>query len=177
MAGMLDPAVDTPVPNAARVYNYWLGGKDHFVADRKAAGRIAQAVPQLPWLARENRRFLSRAVRFCASGGITQFLDIGSGLPVTENVHQVAGQVTADPHVVYADKDPVAVGHARALLSAPHTAAIRADLVHPDDILGDPEVRRLIDFSERPHCPILLYELQRRALPIADVQHLPILDR
>jgi S-adenosyl methyltransferase len=150
MEGMLDPApvADRPVPSPARVYNYWLGGSDHFAADRAAAGRIARAVPQLPWLARENSRFLSRAVRFCASAGITQFLDIGSGLPATENVHQAAGQVTANPHVVYADKDPVAVGQARALLSAPHAAVICADLAYPDDLLGDPEIRRLIDFRE-----------------------------
>lgn len=149
VAGILDPAAaDVPVPSPARVYNYWLGGTDHFAADRKAAGRMAQAIPQLPWLARESRRFLSRAVRFCASAGITQFLDIGSGLPPTENVHQAAGQVAADPHVVYADKDPAAVGHARALLQGPHTAAICADLARPDDLLGDPQVRSLIDFSE-----------------------------
>ncbi len=150
MEGMLDPApvADMSAPSPARVYNYWLGGRDHFAADRTAAGRIAGAVSQLPWLARENSRFLSRAVRFCASAGITQFLDIGSGLPATENVHQAAGQVTADPHVVYADKDPVAVGQARARLSAPHTAVICADLAYPDDLLGDPEVRRVIDFRE-----------------------------
>jgi hypothetical protein len=111
MAGMADPAaVDPSAPNAARVYNYWLGGEDHFAADRAAAGRMEQVVPQLPWLARENRKFLTRAVRFCASAGITQFLDIGSGCPAAENVHQMAGQVTADPHVVYADKDPAVGG-------------------------------------------------------------------
>jgi len=149
MAGMADPAaVDPSAPNAARVYNYWLGGEDHFAADRAAAGRMEQVVPQLPWLARENRKFLTRAVRFCASAGITQFLDIGSGCPAAENVHQMAGQVTADPHVVYADKDPAVVGQARTRPADPHTAVICADLAQPDEILGDPEVRRLIDFSQ-----------------------------
>jgi hypothetical protein len=154
VAGILDPGATTaaPAPSAARVYNYWLGGTDHLAADREAAGRLTRAVPQLPWLARENRRFLSRAVRFCASAGITQFLDIGSGLPAgdpaTDSVHQAAGQVIADPRVVYADKDPAAVGQARTRLSAPGTAAICADLTRPDDLLGDAELGRLIDFAE-----------------------------
>jgi hypothetical protein len=130
------------------VYDYWLGGRDNFAADRNAAERSAGAVPQLPWLARENRRFLARAVRLCADAGITQFLDVGSGLPAMENVHQAAGHVTANPHVVYVDKDPVVASHTRALLSSPYTAAICADLTHPDDIFGHQEVRRLIDFSE-----------------------------
>jgi S-adenosyl methyltransferase len=149
VAGILDPAVaDAPAPSPAGVYNYWLGGSDHRAADRATAGRLAQAVPQLPWLARENRRFLSRAVKLCAGAGITQFLDIGSGLPATQNVHQAAGQVTVNPHVVYADKDPAAVTRARALLPGPGTAAICADLTRPDDLLSDPELRHLIDFSK-----------------------------
>jgi len=142
-------ALETSAPHPARVYDYWLGGKDNLAADRNTAERLTGAVAQLPWLARENRRFLGRAVRLCAGAGITQFVDIGSGLPATENVHQAAGQVTADPHVVYVDKDPVMVASlARALPSTPHTAAICADLTYPDDILGHQEVRRLIDFSE-----------------------------
>lgn len=147
---MADPAaaVDTSVPHPARMYDYWLGGTNNSAADRNAAERSACAVPQLPWLARENRRFLGRAVRFCADARITHFLDIGSGLPATENVHQAAGQVTANPHVVYVDKDPVVASHAGALLRTPHTAAICADLSRPDDILGHQEVRRLIDFSQ-----------------------------
>ncbi len=138
---------DTSVPNVARIYDYWLGGKDNFAADREAAERSAKAVPQLPWLSRENRRFLGRAVRFCADAGITQFLDIGSGLPTMDNVHEVAGQGAADPHVVYVDNDPVVISHAQALLSSPRTSAIRADLARPREILEDAEVRRLIDFG------------------------------
>src|SRR6202030_4016818 len=116
MAGTSNPAAsfDTSVPNAARMYDYWLGGKDNFAADREAAERSALAVPQLPWLFRENRRFLGRAVRFCANAGINQFLDVGSGLPTMENVHEVAEQVTTDARVVYVDNDPVVVSHARA---------------------------------------------------------------
>jgi hypothetical protein len=139
---------NTSVPNAARIYDYWLGGKDNFAADREAAWGLARAVPQLPWLSRENRRFLGRAVRFCASAGITQVLDIGSGLPTAENVHEVAEQVAANPRVVYVDNDPVAVGHGRALLSTPRTAAVHGDLTRPDEILQDRDVRRLIDFGQ-----------------------------
>jgi S-adenosyl methyltransferase len=141
-------SIDTSVPNVARIYDYWLGGKDNFAADREAAGLSAKAVPQLPWLSRENRKFLGRAVRFCARAGITQFLDIGSGLPTMENVHEVAGQAAEDPHVVYVDSDPVVISHARALLSTPRTAAARGDLTRPEEILRTPEVRRLIDFGQ-----------------------------
>ena len=137
---------DTSVPNIARMYDYWLGGKDNFAADREAADRMANAIPQLPWLARQNRGFLQRAVGFCAGEGVAQFLDIGSGLPTNRNVHEIAQHVNADSRVVYADNDPVVVAHARALLSGTQTAAVRGDLCRPDDILGAPEVRRLIDF-------------------------------
>jgi hypothetical protein len=140
-------SIDTSVPNVARIYDYWLGGKDNFAADRDAADRSAKAVPQLPWLSLENRKFLGRAVRFCARAGITQFLDIGSGLPTMENVHEVAEQVATEPHVVYVDNDPVVLSHARALLSTPRTAAARGDLTRPAEILAAPEVRRLIDFG------------------------------
>jgi hypothetical protein len=149
---------DTSVPNVARIYDYWLGGKDNFAADREAADRSARAVPQLPWLSRENRKFLGRAVRFCASEGITQFLDIGSGLPTMDNVHDVAGLVLTGPHVVYADNDPVVASHARALLSTPHTAAILGDLTRPQEILDSAEVRRLIDFR-RPVAVLIVATL------------------
>jgi hypothetical protein len=156
MAGTSNPAsFDTSVPNDARMYDYWLGGKDNFAADREVAERLARAVPQLPWLSRENRKFLGRAVRFCANAGITQFLDIGSGLPTMENVHQVAEQVRPDADVVYVDNDAVVVRHAQALLAAPRTAAIQGDLIRPGEILAAPEVRRLIDFS-RPVAVLLV---------------------
>jgi hypothetical protein len=142
---------DTSMPNAARMYDYWLGGKDNFAADREAAEQSAQAVPQLPFLARENRKFLGRAVRFCADAGISQFLDIGSGLPTMENVHQVA----RDANVVYVDIDPVVVSHAQALLTSPRVAAIRGDLTEPGEILAAPDVGRLIDFT-RPAAILLV---------------------
>ena len=147
--------VDVSVPNVARMYDYWLGGKDNFAADREAAERSVELVPQLPWLARENRGFLGRAVRFCADAGITQFLDIGSGLPTNQNVHQAAEQVIADPRVVYVDNDPVVVSHAQALLATPHTTAVQGDLTRPGEILNDPEIRRLIDLS-KPVCLLLV---------------------
>ena len=147
--------IDTPVPNAARMYDYFLGGKDNFAADREAAGRSAAAVPQVPWLAWQNRKFLGRAVRFCARAGITQFLDIGSGLPTMENVHQVAEQVITDPHVVYVDHDPVVISHAQALLATLRTVAVYGELTRPEEILADPQVRRLIDF-DRPVAVLLV---------------------
>ena len=130
------------------MYDYWLGGKDNFAADREAAERLAAAIPQLPWFARQNRDFLQRAVRFLAGKGITQFLDLGSGLPTNHNVHEVAQLVRPDARVVYADTDPVVISHAQALLSGSRTAAVLADLRRPDEIIEAPEVRRLIDFGQ-----------------------------
>jgi hypothetical protein len=149
------PGIDTSIPNVARIYDYLLGGKDNFAADREAAEKTVAVVPQSPWLARQNRRFLERAVRFCASAGITQFLDIGSGLPTMQNVHQVAEQVITDPHVVYVDHDPVVVSHAQALLTTPQTIAVHGELTRPEEILADPQVRRLIDF-DRPVAILLV---------------------
>lgn len=130
------------------MYDFWLGGKDNFAADRQAAELSAQAVPQLPWLARQNREFLKRAVRYCAEAGITQFLDIGSGLPTMDNVHEVAQRVTPDARVVYVDNDPVVVSHAGALLADRNVVAVHGDVRRPADILASPKVRELIDFGQ-----------------------------
>ena len=150
MEGSLpEQAFDTSVPNHARVYDYWLGGKDNYAADREAAQRQARAIPQLPWLARQNREFLRRAVRYLAGeAGIRQFLDIGSGLPTADNTHEVAQAIAPDARIVYVDIDPVVVVHAQALLSGSQTAAIRGDVCDPDGILAAPEVGQLIDFSQ-----------------------------
>ena len=142
------PGIDTSVPNIARMYDYWLGGKDNFAADREAAERLVAAIPALPWLARQNRDFLQRVVSFLAGEGITQFIDIGSGLPTNQNVHEVAQRVRPDARVVYVDVDPVVISHAQALLSGSQTTAVRADVSRPDEIVQAPEVRRLIDFSK-----------------------------
>lgn len=141
--------VDITVPNIARMYDCALGGKDHFAVDRAAMEQVYAGVPYGPRPALENRAFLGRAVRFLASAGIRQFLDIGSGLPTQGNVHEVAHEVTPDARVVYVDYDPAAVAHGRALLSSNDKAvAIHADMRQPDDVLARPEVTSLIDFTE-----------------------------
>jgi S-adenosyl methyltransferase len=139
------------VPNVARVYDYLLGGKDNFAADREAAERLLEAVPGAAGAARENRAFLGRAVRFLAEeAGICQFLDLGTGLPTADSVHQIAQ--AGDPRqvrVVYADYDPVVVRHAEAILGNSLTVAVvRADLREPWDLVARPAVRSLINFAQ-----------------------------
>ena len=146
--------IDVSVPNLARIYDYWLGGKDNFRADRAAAVESAAAVPQLPLLARENRAFLGRAVRFCVAAGVTQFLDIGSGLPTADNTHEVAQRAAAEARTVYVDIDPVVVSHARALLATPLTRAVRGDLTRPGEVLAAAEGTGLVDFA-RPVAVLL----------------------
>ncbi|MFC5832420.1 SAM-dependent methyltransferase [Nonomuraea insulae] len=141
---------DPNTPNVARLYNYYLGGKDHFPADRVAAERILKVAPELRAAARANRAFLGRAVRHLAEAGITQFLDIGTGLPAQGNVHEVAGKLVPDASVVYVDRDPVVLVHARALPAGQGgTTVVDGDLREPDAILKDPDVSRAIDF-DRP---------------------------
>ena len=141
--------VDVSVPNLARVYDYLLGGKDNFAADREAAAVALRTVPQMRWLAQANRRFLSRAVRFCAQAGIRQFLDIGTGLPTQDNVHQVAQRSDPGAHVVYVDNDSVVVSHGRALLAEDQrTAVIEGDLLRPEEILSSDRLHTLVDLSQ-----------------------------
>jgi SAM-dependent methyltransferase len=148
-AGGAPTGVDITTPNMARVYDYMLGGKDNFAADREAAEMVLRAVPQMPALARENRRFLGRAVAYCAAAGIRQFLDIGTGLPTQENVHHLAQQAAPGAHVVYVDNDDVVVSHGRALLAeADRTTVIQGDLRQPAAILDQPDLRALIDLSQ-----------------------------
>lgn len=142
------PGIDASVATAARMYDYWLGGHDNFAADRIAALKVADAAPEVPVLARENRKFLGRAVRFLAGqAGIEQFLDLGTGLPSRGNVHQVAQQEKPQARVLYADIDPMVLAHSRALKTSAGTAVIQADMREPDVILGHPDARRLIDLS------------------------------
>jgi SAM-dependent methyltransferase len=142
-------AFDPTTPNIARLYDYYLGGKDNFAADREAAERILAVAPELRLAARENRAFLGRAVRFLARQGISQFLDIGTGLPTQGNVHEVAAEVADDARVVYVDKDPVVLGHARALLAGVDgkTVVVEGDLRRPEDILEHEDVVKAIDFG------------------------------
>ena len=146
--------IDVSVPNLARIYDYWLGGKDNFTVDRAAAIESAAAVPQLPLLARENRAFLGRAVRFCVGAGVTQFLDIGAGLPTADNTHEVAQRAAAEARTVYVDIDPVVVSHARALLATPLSRAVRGDLTRPGEVLAAAEETGLLDFA-RPVAVLL----------------------
>jgi hypothetical protein len=142
--------VDVRVPNMARMYDYALGGKDNFAADREAVERLFTFAPENRDVPKANRRFLGRAVRFVAERGIRQFIDLGAGLPSQGNVHEVARQVRPDAHVVYVDDDPVVFVHAEALLAgaASTTTVVRADIRDPGSILEHPRVGTLIDFSE-----------------------------
>lgn len=149
MESRVPVGIDVSKPHAARVYDYLLGGKDNYVADRALVGKATSVIPEIPLVARENRAFLGRAVRFLAEAGIRQFLDIGTGLPTQGNVHEVAHEVAPDARVVYVDYDPIAVAHSRELLSGIDNAiAIQADVREPDGIIGDPRVGKLIDFDQ-----------------------------
>jgi len=146
------PDIDTSRPHPARMYDYYIGGKNHFAADRALADAALAHWPAGRIGLRENRRFLGRAVRYLAGqAGIRQFLDIGSGLPTTSNVHEIAQTVDPSCRVVYVDSDPMVLVHARALLTSKpegRTAYIQADLKSPTDILSSPTVRAVIDFGE-----------------------------
>jgi hypothetical protein len=149
MEGHEPPGLDVTTPNVARIYDYFLGGKDNFAADRAAADKLTAMMPQLPAVARANRAFVRRAVRFAAAGqGIRQFIDVGAGLPTQGNVHEVARQAAPDARVVYVDNDPVVCCHGNALLADKATGIIEADLRKPEEIINDPLTRALIDFAE-----------------------------
>ena len=147
----LPPEIDTTKAHSARIYDYFLGGKDNFAADRETAARALAVWPSVQVSVRENRAFLRRAVRYLAAeAGIDQFLDIGSGLPNVGNVHEVAQAINPAAHVVYADNDPIVLAHARALLtSSPEgkCAYLHADLREPEKILNDPATRDTLDFG------------------------------
>jgi hypothetical protein len=145
------PEIDTEVPNSARIWNYWLGGKDNFPVDREAGDDYRAIYPEIVDVARASRRFLTRAVRYLAGQAqVRQFLDIGTGLPTADNTHEVAQRVAPDAKVVYVDNDPVVLAHARALLTTTtrqgDTAYIDADLHDPDAILG--AAARTLDFTQ-----------------------------
>jgi S-adenosyl methyltransferase len=145
------PGIDTFRAHTARVYDYFIGGKNHFAADREAAKKVLAANPTAVTGPRQNRAFLGRAVNYLAAeAGIRQFLDIGTGLPTTSNVHEVAQAVLPSARVVYVDNDPLVLAHARALLTSDpegRTAYIDADLRKPEDILLHPATREVLDFS------------------------------
>src|ERR1700722_3083377 len=144
------PRINSKVPHPARVYDYWLGGKDNFEADRRAAADAIEIFPKTVESARACRSYLSRVVRYLtAEAGIRQFLDLGSGLPSVQNVHEVAQSIAPESRVVYVDNDPVVLLHARTLLdSSPEgaTGYVQADLRHPELVL--PRAAEVLDFSE-----------------------------
>jgi hypothetical protein len=155
--------LQTDVPHSARIYDYMLGGKDNFAADRHAAEQIARHLPTLPVSMRANRDFMVRMTRYLvAELGIRQFLDIGTGLPTSPNLHEAAQQLAPDTRVVYVDNDPMVLVHARSLLtSTPEgkTAYINADLRDPDAILGSAELQAILDL-DRPVALTLIAILQ-----------------
>jgi hypothetical protein len=154
-------AVDTTVAHVARVYDYWLGGKDNFAADRVAGDRAIEAYPDIVFSVRANRAFLARTVRYLVrEAGIRQFLDIGTGIPTANNTHEVAQAQVPECRIVYVDNDRVVLAHARALLASAQggaTAYVDADLRNIDKILA--EATRLLDFS-RPVAVMLMAILQ-----------------
>jgi hypothetical protein len=154
--GWVPPGTDVTKASTARIYDYWLGGDHNFQADRDAARTAIALDPNIRAIARANRAFLGRAVRFLAGpAGIRQFLDIGSGIPTAQNVHKVAQDTGPGSRVIYVDNDDVAVAHSRLLLEDnPDAAIILADLREPAKILSAPEAQLLLDFA-RPVAVIL----------------------
>jgi hypothetical protein len=147
--------LDTGVPNIARMYDRWLGGKDNFEADRHAADAVAAEFPEIVHVARANRQFVVRAVTYVAAQGMSQYIDIGAGLPTSPAIHQIAQQADPAARVAYIDNDPVVLAHARAILAAGCGVAVTAgDLRQPAAILTSPELRDLIDLGQ-PVCVIL----------------------
>ncbi|NUP81189.1 MAG: SAM-dependent methyltransferase [Nonomuraea sp.] len=150
--------INPHIPHPARIYDYLLGGKDNFAADRKAADALVEVSPGTREGVRAHRAFLGRAVRHLAAEvGITQFLDIGTGIPTQDNTHTIAQEAAPEARVAYVDNDPIVLVHGRALLTgdpAGVTDMIEADLRQPEQILSDPTIRRVIDFT-RPVAVIL----------------------
>ncbi|MFI1164573.1 SAM-dependent methyltransferase [Streptomyces sp. NPDC020801] len=149
-------SIDISVPSVARIYDYYLGGSHNFEVDREAARRAMEFMPGLPKIMQANRAFMRRAVRFALDQGITQFLDIGSGIPTFGNVHEVAQAAHPGARVVYVDHDPVAVTHSQAVLAGnAGTEVVAADLRKPQEILTSSGVERLMD-RNRPVALLLV---------------------
>jgi len=146
---------DVTRPNIARVWDYWLGGKDNFAADRELAQKMLAIHPVTAQMAQENRQFLGRAVSYVAARGIGQFIDVGAGLPTALNTHDIAQHMAPDARVAYVDNDPIVISHARSLLAkSPGVIAVPGDMRDPAGILADAGLTELIDLGE-PACVIL----------------------
>ncbi|MGW0734969.1 SAM-dependent methyltransferase [Streptomyces sp. NPDC002851] len=150
------PGIDITKPSVSRIYDFYLGGSHNFESDREAARKAMEFMPGLPKVMQANRAFMRRAVRYAVERGITQFLDIGSGIPTFGNVHEVAQGALPGAKVAYVDHDPVAVAHSRAVLDGnPDTAVAAADLRRPQEVLGSPDVAGLLDL-DRPVALLLV---------------------
>ena len=169
---------DARKPSIARAYDYILGGKDNFAADRELVARILEVFPLSGVLVRENRQFLARAVDYVARQGVLQFIDVGSGLPTSPSTHEVAGLVSPDARVVYVDNDPVAISHIAALIASRgrgRVAAVPGDVCRPDAILASSGLTAVIDVT-KPFCVILgmvldFIEPARAADSVATFRH------
>lgn len=144
--------IDNGVPHSARIYDYWLGGKDNFAADRAVAEALMTAIPTVRSMAAENRHFVHRAARYLAGkAGVRQFLDIGTGIPTRPNLHEVAQQVAPETRVVYVDNDPIVLAHARALMISSEQGRseyIHADMRQPEMILNHRTLREVLDLDQ-----------------------------
>ncbi|MFC8919926.1 SAM-dependent methyltransferase [Streptomyces sp. NPDC047821] len=150
------PSIDISVPSVSRIYDYYLGGSHNFEVDREAARKAMEFMPGLPKIMQANRAFMRRAVRYAVGEGITQFLDIGSGIPTFGNVHEIAQAASPGARVLYVDHDPVAVAHSAAVLEGNDNAGVvAADLRKPQDILTAPETGALLDL-DRPVALLLV---------------------
>jgi len=146
---------DPTRPNIARVWDYWLGGKDNFAIDRELAEKMLAVHPVSAQMARENRQFLGRAVSYVANRGVRQFIDVGAGLPTAVNTHDIAQRIEPAARVAYVDNDPVVISHARNLLArSPGVIAVPGDMHHCERILADAGLTKLIDLAQ-PACVIL----------------------
>jgi hypothetical protein len=141
--------LDVTAPSPARMYDYYLGGKDNYAADREAAERAMSVVPHSRRVAQTNRKFLVRAVKYMAHSGIDQFIDLGTGIPTSPNVHEVARSIVPAARVAYVDNDPIVAVHSKALLSNSGTGitAIRGDIRYPANIMANHALGEIIDFS------------------------------
>jgi hypothetical protein len=151
-AEVAPPGVNINVPHSARIYDYWLGGKDNFAVDRAVGEAMIQAIPGMRYMAGENRKFIHRAARdLVAKEGIRQFLDIGTGIPTRPNLHEIAQQVAPESRVVYVDNDPIVLVHARALMISSEQGRseyISADIRDPQSILQDPALQETLKLDE-----------------------------
>jgi O-methyltransferase involved in polyketide biosynthesis len=146
---------DPTRPNIARVWDYWLGGKENFAADRELAQKMLAVHPVSAQMARENRQFLGRVVSYVAARGVRQFIDVGAGLPTALNTHDIAQHVDPEARVAYVDNDPIVISHARSLLAkSPRVIAVPGDMRDPERILADARLAELIDMAV-PACVIL----------------------